>query len=248
MKKTLIERLNWFNPKSTANKEERRYYEENYLLLPESYRRYRPTDDLFSYIRCDILLAGLKAKKEVDEKVLSLSAEELQREEVLSSLFEGKSFFLFDSKKIFFPFYGETINEIYQKKAYQLKSFPYQVLLQSTEDFLPFPFDLYGNIPYQNIPSLLVIETWKDGTTAFYSESFETILVIDRQGILENEIPLHDEKAEGWTSPTKESLSLLMERYFAADREGFLSVLVERRLLSENLANRLRKELGEKTR
>ena len=242
MKRSILQRLRWYNPKSSAGSKELHFFEENISLLPPLYRRYRDGDTLFGLLRAEILLRAILLKKRVDARLRMLSAVELECEEVRRSLFP-ESPFLFYGHEIFLPLYDVELNDIYRRKTFLLKSFPYEVLIGSEENFLPFPFDHYGSRPFAQLPSLETIREEEDGTASFYCRGFETLLVIDGQGILEAEIPLHDEKDKEWEEPGRDDLCALLECYFRQDRMGFLDVAEERRLLSPFLVRQLRKEV-----
>ena len=235
MPKKLFDFLLWSNPKSSALSEEQIFFDENASLFNEPLIPYNDPSSLFGLIRADILLQSLKNKEHIFHFIGRISSENLREERTREAIFHGLPSFSFKGTEIFVPTFSPQLNERMQKSPWLFKSFPYQALTKDRNLCLHHPFDVYGNLPFSSMFTRLVrLDVRKDRSSVFYHPEFQTLFVIDDQGTLEQEIPLHDEKLRSW--PPQDlfrKLDLVMEDYFRLDKEAFLEHLAEYGLVSK---------------
>lgn len=252
MAKTLFEFFLWSNPKSSALSEEQVFFDENASLFNEPLSRYNDPTSLYSLIRANILLLSLKNKETLFHYISRLSVENLHEEKTREALFKNLPSFRFKGATILVPTYSPQVNEKLLKTPWVFKSFPYDAMVKDRNVSLSHPFDVYGNLPYSSPFTRLVrLDVRKNNKAIFYHPEFTTLFVIDEQGLLENEIPLKDEKVKNWPPRNLfEKLDKVMEDYFRLDRTAFLEDLLSFGLISkdfhdealENLNGRLEKK------
>lgn len=238
---SVLDYLNWANPKNIANSKEERFYDENASLFPVSLTKYNDTSSSFGLIRAVIILEGLWAKREIDHSLSLLSKDSLKDKEISHNLISFYPSMIFKGQRIYIPTYSISINRRYEQMPWTLKDFPYSALLLDPSASLSDPFSTYGNHPYSSpFTRLIRLDASQKDSAAFYHPDFQTIYVIDDQGGLEEQIPIFDDKI---SVPNYHDLlprlEILMKDYFHSRMKDFLTDLRDLKLISSSLFEEL---------
>ncbi len=237
MSRSLFGYLTWANPKNIANSPEEAFYDQNASLFHVALSQYNDNTSLYGIIRANIVLQGLKTKKELDHNIELFSKAMLSDAEVVRPFFLNAPHFLFEGQNIYIPTYSPNINARYEKKPESFKDSSYAALIIDGTCSLIDPFETYSYALYDSMFTRLVrLQSHECDSSAFYHPEFRTLFVINLDGSLQQEIPLFDEKLR---NPNDYDLfgrlEALMEAYYSNDRDRFLSDLVRLELISKSL-------------
>jgi hypothetical protein len=241
MKYSIFSYMQWINPKNIGSSPEQFFFDRNAQLFTGSLAVFNDASSIFGIIRSDIVLAGLKNKKDMDEQIDLYSVDQLKVPSVIASLHEELPFLDDQGTKIYIPSYSPTTNQRYESGLSLFKSFPYNALLKDPQASVVDPFETYGNRLFGSpFTRLVELETHDVDSNAFFHPAFNTLFIIDNYGGLEAEIPLFDEKmkmkdGDGLIG----RLELLVKAYYSNNRDDFVNSLGSLRLVSKTLYTEL---------
>ena len=209
MKKTVFQYLEWSNPKSIAHSAEEEYFNHHASLFNEKSNMYNDTTSVYGIIRACIILESARNKEKLDYFINTYPIPTLDRE----------------------------MNTLYNHNSALLLEPQYQDLFKSNLAYYVDPFKIYGAKLFDSTFTRLILLNTKDSQTyCFYHPYLETILIIDKEGRLLQEIPIFDEKIK---QPNKTNLfnrlEELMKSYFKADRTEFIENLKNLEFISQSL-------------
>lgn len=249
MKKTVIQYLQWSNPKSIANSAEESFFYHHASEFNQKTNIYNNTTDVYGIITACIILQGSINKEKLDYFVLNFPKEALSMECVVRNATAKLPFMKSGEDKIFVPTLDPTLNRLYDKNLAGLLEPEYHDVLKKPLDFYVDPFETYGvHLFRSGFTRLVELESKDKETFCFYHPYLETILILDSEGRKIEEIPIFDEKLK---HPNKENLfnrlDKVMDSYFTGNREEFLEALKTNGLISFALYQEIRTFLESRT-
>lgn len=238
MKKTLLDYLCWKNPKSLADTEEERYFQNHLSYFSPATRIYRNDTDFFHLLKAYIVLVGLNNRKEINEYLtkhqIDFNLDEYHKFLSMLPQMEDKD------NPIFIPTYSRSINSRYFLHPDVFNHFPYDTLLKDDKASLIDPFIVYGPDLFFTFCNVIKLKSCDNESFACYHEKMETIYIMNDNGGLEAEIPLFDEKMKSKDKTNLyDRLSIIVKDYFDLDRTSFIQHLESERLISPQLKNDL---------
>jgi len=234
----LLELLNWYNPKASANCPEQLYYNENATLFTTKTNAYVDSNSLFELIRADVILGMLENRERIFAGIEDFQPDKLRRPLVIQSLFRLSPYLLLeDGTKIYLPFYSREINRALLEDPSSFREGKYRPLLDAPDSAYEDPFDTYGARLYDSLfTRLLPLPEVSRDFLAFYHPAFETLFLIDRDGKNARMLPVFDEKQ---VLPEKENLiarlTVIAKDVAEGDEEGTLDDLRKEGLMSDSL-------------
>ena len=203
----------------------------------------------FDVIRANILINAALNKKAIEEAYLKKSKQEkksdagLPLKEFMANVLTDLFYLVFEGKRIYVPLLPSSINDIYSKDFQKLDEEPYRKLLRNYLSITVDPFDYYGLDLFDSHFTRLVPIRRKEGILAAYDYDAERLYFINSQGRLDAEVCLFD---KGLLSVNKNHMmSRLLpvaDAYLSNDKEGFRKALVEGKLISGTLMQRIASE------
>ncbi len=238
MKKTLLDYLCWKNPKSLADTEEERYFQNHLSYFSPSTRIYRNDTDFFHLLKAYIVLIGLDNRKKINEYLTKhendFNMDEYHRFLSMLPQIEDKD------NPIFIPTYSRSINSRYYSHPEVFSHFPYNTLIKDDKASIIDPFIVYGSELFFTFCNVLKLKTYDKESFACYHEKMETVYIINDNGGLEASIPLFDEKMKDKDKTNLyDRLSVIVKDYYDLDRISFIQHLIDEHLISEQLKNDL---------
>lgn len=237
MKKTIFQYLEWSNPKSIAHSAEEEYFNHHASLFNEKSNIYNDTTSVYGIIRACIILESARNKEKLDYFINTYPKSALSLKAVMTNATCKLPFYKEGDEIIYIPTLDRDINKLYYHNLADLLKPEYQELFKSNLAFYVDPFRTYGASLFDSSFTRLVLLDITDGQTyCFYHPYLETVLILDKEGRLLQEIPLFDEKIK---HPNKtnifQRLDELLKSYFKADRNDFVETLKNQEFISQSL-------------
>lgn len=241
--------------KSFEKTEEFIFFLENRHLLDKLHKfhfLYNSEQNEFSIMRANIILHGLINKKTIENEIISLSeyikaGHQVDHNKFIATLREKileLPYFDDHRSKIFIPFFTRAVNYIYIQEPEKLLTYPYNVLLDSFENSMSDPFDMYGHQIYNSyFTRLVLVGTSEDNKeAAYFHYDTNTIYFINDQGRLDKRIVLFDKYLKRiTTSHMLERIQPVISTYFNYQKEEFIESLYKGKFISSKMLNILRK-------
>ncbi len=234
--KSLSNFLLWNNPKNFANTYEELNLERNASLFPHSFSMYNSNSNIYNLVRASLLLEGFLNKKKLDYIINHFSSSQLEYN--FSLIHKDLKYFTCDGQRIYLPFFSKEINYYYYDKIFLLKDSSFKNIIDDEKKYYINPFDYYKYLPFISSLTRLINIGDVDECKFLYHIDFETILIIDKYGNLENEFPIFDEKCK----KDKEDLLLKLADVLQAykkDVNSFIESLHTNFLISNDLYKRM---------
>lgn len=237
MKKTVFQYLEWSNPKSIAHSAEEEYFNHHASLFNEKSNMYNDTTSVYGIIRACIVLESARNKEKLDYFINTYPKNALSLEAVITNTTCKLPFYKEGDEKIYIPTLDRELNGLYNHNSALLLEPQYQNLFKSNLAYYVDPFKTYGAKLFDSTFTRLILLNTRDSQTyCFYHPYLETILILDKEGRLLQEIPIFDEKIK---HPNKTNLfnrlEELMKSYFKADRKEFIEALKNLEFISHPL-------------
>ncbi len=190
-----------------------------------------------AFINLDIIVKNLDSFKDLD---MTSSYEKAKK------LLIDRPFFVEDDGyKVFFPQFSKSLNYILTNTPLSIKKYPYDSLEDKPLVFCIDFFDVYGykifNSKFTNLKYIANDST----SAAFYSESFETIYIINDQGRLDIAIPIFDKYLKNNKGVDIENrIKRVIDKFYSNNRREFIAELKNQRLISEKMYKQIIKHLS----
>jgi len=228
------------NNKVIFKSEDYQYFNENKNILKSNtfFNHYLEAKDSFDIIKANIIIEGLKNKEIIDDIIYKeyKLKDELKIEEIKSRIKEkclDLPCLKLDEYKVFFPFFNQTTNFVYSNNNEKLLENPYKNIMEDYSSFLIDPFETYGANLFDSSFTHLVKVNEDNFTIAFYSYFLSAILIINKQGSLDNIIYLFDKHIK---RPNKsrviERIKPVIEAYYNCNLNEFVYLLFNNELIS----------------
>lgn len=227
----------------------------SYFAKYPSLSKYAVIPDTFSLIKANVILQSLINKEEIEARAKvyntssSLSAPELvpfiYSRLPYVTLKEGEK-----TRKIYVPFFSNELNEGYSENPALLKDSKFAEARNNPENVFTDPFRALSFALFES-PFTDLVKIARDDEQeleAFYHIDTETIFVIDKEGGLEEQIPLFETEDHPRLSKTHlfPRLVALMDFYFAGDRDAFIDALSSSGFISEKTYSYILKQEAKK--
>lgn len=240
---------------SFKKSEEYRFFLENRHMLEKipSYRfLYHSEDNSFNVMRANIILYGLKNKKEIEEEVKSLSSylnknDKDSHIKFISTIRDriiDLPYYLEGKNKIYIPFFTRSLNSIYLREPEKLLTFPYDKLEKEYIESFIDPYDMFSHHLYNSsFTRLILVGVSPNGKeAAYFHYDTNIIYIINSQGRLDTKIVLFDKYLKHPNySHMLNRISPVVESYFACSRTRFIEALHSSEFISSKLLSKLRK-------
>lgn len=224
------------NKKNSHNNDEYTFFVNNKHFLKENtyFSSYASPLDAFDLIKSNIIIRALKNKEEIEEMILS---KESDKNIDLKLYIKEKCLdfpsIQYENLKIYFPFFSKITNNVYVNEVERLNDEPYNALFQDYSPFLVNPFDTYGVDLFDSTFTRLIKIDEDLTTVAFYSYYLSAILIINKQGGLDNVIYLFDKHLK---HPNKshiiDRVKALTDSYYKNNIHDFVYTLYKNEFIS----------------
>lgn len=240
---------------SFRKSEEYRFFLDNRHMLEKipAYRfLYHSEDNSFDVMRANIILHGLKNKKEIEAEVRSL-ANYLNKNEkdshikFISTIRDriiDLPYYLEGKNKIYIPFFTRSLNMIYLKEPEKLLTFPYDKLEKEYIESIIDPYDTFSHKLYNSSFTRLILvgASSNENEAAYFHYDTNIIYIINSQGRLDNKIVLFDKYLKHPNySHMLNRIKPVIDAYFACSRTQFIEALFSSEFISSKLLSKLRK-------
>ena len=224
------------NKKNSHNNDEYIFFVNNKHFLKENtyFSSYASPLDAFDLIKSNIIIRALKNKEEIEEMILS---KESDRNIDLKLYIKEKCLdfpsIQYENLKIYFPFFSKITNNVYVNEVERLNDEPYNALFQDYSPFLVNPFDTYGVDLFDSTFTRLIKIDEDLTTVAFYSYYLSAILIINKQGGLDNVIYLFDKHLKHPNrSHIIDRVKALTDSYYKNNIHDFVYTLYKNEFIS----------------
>ena len=224
------------NKKNSHNNDEYTFFVNNKHFLKENtyFSFYASPLDAFDLIKSNIIIRALKNKEEIEEMILS---KESDRNIDLKLYIKEKCLdfpsIQYENLKIYFPFFSKITNNVYVNEVERLNDEPYNALFQDYSPFLVNPFDTYGVDLFDSTFTRLIKIDEDLTTVAFYSYYLSAILIINKQGGLDNVIYLFDKHLKHPNrSHIIDRVKALTDSYYKNNIHDFVYTLYKNEFIS----------------
>ena len=238
------------NKRKITRSEEYKFYNSNrYELSTNSYfAEYAEASDVFDIICANIVIWGIKNKKELDKiiddeyfLVNGKNIEEIKKE--INDRILDLPYLKVRNIKVYIPFFNLNTNAIYSVNNEKMSQEPYINLADNYNAFLTDPFTTYGVDIFDFLSTKLVRILESDTAVAFYHFDFNVIFIINRQGSLDNTIYLFDKKIKKPNySHIVERIKPLIQAYFDGNLNDFIYLLYKNEFISYKTFRKICKE------
>ncbi len=231
--------------KLVAHSSYKTYY-DRYSYLFSDYASLNEFDNIstpFDLVCSCIVLEGINNKLKIEGESELYQEANLKDETIISSLHARLPYMKYMSNKIYIPFFTPIYNKPYDRNLSSLLSQPYISLRRDFQTALINPFDTYGYELFNSFFTNLIpfkVSPNKD-SCAFYAIEFEMILVINDQGLLEEQINLFDtDQINRRKEHLFSRLNDLMDAYYAMDKKKFIDLLESNSFFSKKACKEIR--------
>lgn len=234
------------------NSEENLYFLKNRLIL-ERFPMYKHLAQAvcdFDIMRANIIIRSLHNKKAIEAAVrFAVDNNDVVKREKDMAFFRtfirekiiDLPFANEQKLRLYVPIFNRVINQIYSEEFEKLLLTPYDKLVDEFETLVIDPFEIYNFSLYDSLFTQFVKVYSDEDIMAVFHYDFQAIYFIDKQGRLDNKVALFD---RGMRHPDfhhiLERIRPVIAAYVANDKDAMLKALVEKKLISEKLINRLR--------
>lgn len=205
-------------------------------------------DDGFFILESNILIEAFLSKKYIEEIIINMKDEdEIKIVDEIKNMLEKRPYIEKDGEKIYLPQFPKALNYIYLNNPSRLILYPYNLLDKSPSISCVDLFDEFGyeifNSSFVNLHFIL-----KDATSkAFYSDSFESIYIINDQGRLDLVISVFDKYLENKNKDNiNERLLKVMTKFYENNLTQFVKALKDEKFISEKMHRILIKNISKK--
>lgn len=227
-------------PKPLEDTRSKRFFDLHSGLLSsyEETRRYLEARTNFEIIKANIILMGLRSKRQIEEMAsLALKTGADPRK---SLNVKDMPSFNEEGKKIIIPFFSKTINSHYVEDPASLNALPYKALRsrRSFSSFYEDPFRKYGYRLFNTAFTRLIpiMESPQKDSYAYLDLEVDTIYIVTDQGTLEQSIPFFDSNI---AYPNRlhlfDRIKALVKAYYDFDEQQFVNDLVSYDFISDKL-------------
>jgi len=211
-------------------------------------------EDSFAIIQANIILKGILNKTAIETRLGELGkrseseAGRVRHHDIRAKLLAEKldmPVFTDQDRECYVPIFNRAMNYIYAKEPDKLFDFPYNKLRDDFANSVVNPFETYNFAVYDsNFTRLLKLG--EDRTSmAFYHLDFNTLYVVNRQGSLDVSVALFDRHlSQSDEEGIVDRLLPAVNAYFSNDRDGFVSALLEAKLISRTVVDRFYDQLS----
>ncbi len=240
----LFSHLNWRIPKKLSVMPEKVLCENNVTLLNTSglLAKYQDITGPFDLIKKAVVINALINKKQIeDESELyqDLSIDGLESYNIIHSKLP---YFEIENTKIYVPIFSIEDNVCYDTLTHSLIEPEYIKYRHSFAEKIIDPFETYGLDLFKSPFTRLILLMEDQSCGCFFHPELNEVFIINRQGMLDQTIPLFDsfikERSYEDFFPR---LKLVFEKFFAFDKEGFINALHTEGFISDNLFDEIGK-------
>lgn len=243
MNKYLFDRLNYYIPTLPISIEESNFYDNHAMLFSQSTREFVDTYLPSKLIRADIILHSLHNKELIEEEITNYSSAQLEKKFLVDNIFNDLIYFTFEGVKIYIPTYDKETNLLFRKKLYSFKN-ENEIFIKNKNHKVINPFDYYKNKIYEsNFCRLIKLDVNNAGDEFFYHNDLNTLMVINNGQII-NEFaiePSNENKIDLFSN-----LRIAAKGYFSLNENDFLNLLLEKKLIPNNVYKEVYKDLLKK--
>ena len=223
----LFSYIKWKNDKHEllSNSSYKQFFDENFHVL-EHYpwlNKYMSYESSFDLIKSTIIIKTILNKKQIEMYSQFYSEADLKIESTYNLVHSRLPYFIKDDIRIYVPIFKEMYNERYDRFLGSLLKLPYSSLKDDFEDRTIDCFDYYNCSLFNSSFTKMILISQRDNLQAYYDVELETIFIIDDQGVLEQEIPIFDNKCKDKRkSHIFDHVSSLVEAYYNCDKNAFI--------------------------
>jgi hypothetical protein len=225
------------------------FAEHSYLLSNvDQWHLFLKPSDSFMTVRANIILRALLNKNAIEHfyfsKLKSLkenpSGENLSLEEYMKEEMSVLPYLSYLGKKIYVPFFPESLNTIYSEQFAKLTLTPYNRLLSDYQAAAIDPFDYYGYHLFDSYFTKLVPIRSTPKVLAAYDYDAETLYFINDQGRLDAKICFFDkELGKAVKTHMVKRIEAVADAYLDNDRNRLITALVRENLVSSSLMHKI---------
>jgi len=230
------------------NTDEYRFYMDNKFLLKELpfFEKFLETSNLFDIIRANMLILAIQNKNKLDRIIDDEYGFDMSRRGIIKdkNLVVNKvldlPYLKYNGFKIYIPFFNVATNYVYSSDNMKMYKEPYSNLFDQYAPFLVNPFTTYGIDLFDSLFTKLVRIDENSTSVAFYDFDFNVIIIINRQGSLDNIIYLFDKHLK---KPNKskivERIQPIIKAYYSNNLNDFIYLLYKNELISYTVFRKL---------
>ena len=222
--------------KNSHSNDEYTFFVNNKHFLKENtyFSSYASPLDAFDLIKSNIIIRALKNKEEIEEMILS---KESDKNIDLKLYIKEKCLdfpsIQYENLKIYFPFFSKITNNVYVNEVERLNDEPYNALFFFFLPFIVNPFVIYGVGLFDSTFTRLIKIDEDLTTVAFYSYYLSAILIINKQGGLDNVIYLFDKHLKHPNrSHIIDRVKALTDSYYKNNIHDFVYTLYKNEFIS----------------
>lgn len=227
---------------------EHEFYNKNIKLIEKVKSFYPSFDDYgFNLICSNILIDSFMNVDIIQKNIEQFKGLDMTSSyELARSLLKDRPYVLEeDGYRVFFPQFSRSLNYILTNNPLTIRKYPYDSMQNKPTVFCVDLFDIYGyrifNSNFTNLKLILEDKT----SAAFYSESFETIYIINNQGRLDIAIPIFDKYLKNNKGTNiEERIKKVMIKFYSNSRTSFINALKDEKLISEKMCKQMIKHVS----
>jgi hypothetical protein len=238
------------NKKYIHKSDEYKFYLENRYLLNRdpNFVKYFDVSDIYGVICANMIIQSIMNKDKLDQIIEEeyLSRGERRIENIKQEINEriiDLPYLKFNNTKIYILFFNLNTNEIYSSNSEKMSQEPYVNLQSNYVPFIIDPFATYGVEMFESLFTKLVRIDECMTTVAFYHYDLNAILMINRQGGIDNIIYLFDKNIKRPKyGHIVERIKPVIKAYFDGNLNDFIYLLYKNELISYYVFRKICKE------
>jgi hypothetical protein len=202
-------------------------------------------DDDFNVIKANIILKSLANKLDIERRLKALGDDclsdykQINHHQIRQAILNQKTDmpYITEGKyQYYVPIFNRAMNYIYAYEPDKLFDYPYHKIIDDCSTSLIDPFETYNYVLYDSYFTKLVKIKGDRTSIAFYHVDYKTVYIINNQGRLDVKIALFDKymKRPNYDMML-DRIIIILDAYFNNDRDGFISSLLEQKLISNRM-------------
>lgn len=222
------------------------------LTNVDYYAKLLKSQDPFSIIRSNIVIRALnnkgiiedayREKLRLDKKEGRISSE-AEIKDYMALVLKDLPSFEFEGETIYVPVFTKSLNRLYSSTYHKLEEVPYKTLVRNYDASVIDAFDYYGADIFGSFFTKLILIKKTKATSAYFDYDSMSIYFVSSQGRLETKCCLFDRGLKHFSRTHMiERVVPVVDAYLEGDKGKLKKALVENKLISSRLINKINAE------
>ena len=235
------------NKKAIKRSEEYTFFKKFKGMLKSNaaFNKYLDIEDDFDIVKANIIIRSIINKEEldsiIDEEYVTNQNESTEKiKKRIKERICDLPYIKYGNYKVYVPFFNKSTNIVYGEENEKVFQYPYISLAKKYDSFIIDPFESYNVDLFSSLFTQLVKIDESFTSVAFYHYDFNAIVIINKQGTVDNVIYLFDKYMK---NPHKyniiDKVKPLVQAYYNNDFNHFVYLLYKNDLISYHVFRKI---------